>query len=153
MKRGGPIKRLAPLVSHPREPKNRPQRVAGRRRDTGPSASTRKLVWTRSGGFCESCGRDVVDMPHSIHHRRPRRMGGSSDPATNSPANLLLLCGSGTSGCHGRIEGNRHAAIVLGQLLHARDEPAKVAVFHHRRGLVFLNDDGTWTEAGQEKSA
>lgn len=85
-------------------------------------------------------------MPHSIHHRRPRRIGGSSDPATNSPANLMLVCGSGTTGCHGRIESNRHNAIVLGYLLHAWDDPAKVPVLHPRRGLVLLTDDGGYRD-------
>lgn len=31
-------------------------------------------------------------------------MGGSRWPGINAPANLLTLCGSGTTGCHGWVE-------------------------------------------------
>jgi hypothetical protein len=74
------------------------------------------LLQTRSGGRCEarttSCMARNGELRHltrqqvSIHHRKARNMGGTHDPACNSLANLVLICGSGTTGCHGRIEGN-----------------------------------------------
>ncbi|MDX1747787.1 MAG: hypothetical protein R3324_17785 [Halobacteriales archaeon] len=35
------------------------------------------------------------------HHRLPRSRGGPDDPF-----NVVPVCGSGTTGCHGRIEHN-----------------------------------------------
>jgi hypothetical protein len=47
-------------------------------------------------------------FPVSVHHRRPRMMGGSRNESTYiKPANLIVLCGSGTTGCHGWVESNR----------------------------------------------
>ena len=48
---------------------------------------------------CGACGRP----PGSIHHvlqKSSPYFGG------DVPANLIALCGSGTSGCHGAIHGN-----------------------------------------------
>lgn len=58
-------------------------------------------------------------------------MGGTSDSSINDPTNLVLLCGSGTTGCHGEIESHRERAIEHGWLVPRRDlrEPADVPVF------------------------
>jgi hypothetical protein len=50
-------------------------------------------------------------------------MGGSKRPELNQPANLLVLCGSGTTGCHGRIESDRSDAIEAGIILYSQDVP------------------------------
>ncbi len=47
---------------------------------------------------CVVCG-DTASP--SQHHVLPRGQGGDDDPA-----NLVSLCGSGTTGCHGLIEAN-----------------------------------------------
>lgn len=68
----------------------------------------------RSGGLCEgrtpACiapGGSIVGMPRervSIQHRRAQGMGGTDLAETHNLANLLVLCGTGTSGCHGWVE-------------------------------------------------
>ena len=68
-------------------------------------------------------------------------MGGSKDPMMSSPANLILLCGSGTEGCHGWVESNRAVAYPDGLLLHRNDDPAETPVVL-RYGEVFLDDEG-----------
>lgn len=68
-------------------------------------------------------------------------MGGTKDPAINSPANLILLCGSGTEGCHGWVESNRAESYTLGLLVYRNDDPAEVQV-ELRYGDVFLDDEG-----------
>jgi hypothetical protein len=86
----------------------------------------------------------------SMHHRHPRRMGGSSRPELNTPANLLLLCGSGTTGCHGRVEGNRTRAYKDGLILHDGADPAGVPVMFNNTAVsawpqrVWLTVDGTY---------
>lgn len=50
-----------------------------------------------SGDECVACGRP----PGSVHHVIPRGEGGD-----DVAANLVLLCGTGTTGCHGAHHGN-----------------------------------------------
>lgn len=91
---------------------------------TGPSPTVRRLVVERDGG-CLRCGGEATN----IHHRRPRGMGGTRDPAVNAPSNLVALCGSGTTGCHGWIESHRAQALADGWLVSRWGDPAKVPIF------------------------
>lgn len=148
MERKKPMRRTG-FPSRPREVKKpRP------RRTTGPTSTTRDIVWARAGGRCEVCGGSLAGPTgFSVHHRLPRRMGGSRRAELNTPSNLLVVCGSGTTGCHGRIESNRERAHEDGLLLHDGQDPASVPVmladpFHPSRWprLVWLAIDGTYTE-------
>lgn len=108
------------------------------------SRKTRTLLEQRSGGVCEVCARQ---MATNTHHRRPRGMGGSRDPITDSVVNLLRLCGSGTTGCHGWIESHRECSYDLGLLVRRTVSdiaavPATLAV-----GRVLLCPDGTYAPA------
>jgi len=106
----------------------------------------RQIILERDQGRCVRCGESVLNSAHSIHHRRPRGMGGSKDPATNLPANLLTLCGSGTTGCHGAVEGHRIIAgndgFLVGQGL---DPELKPVLGHH--GWIRLDNEGGWRPA------
>lgn len=93
----------------------------------------RHLVILRAGGYCELC---ATRPGGSVHHRKPQQMGGTRDPLIHSLANLLLVCGTGTTGCHQRIESNRALAYQNGWLVHRSDDPAKVPVM--RRGRMVL---------------
>lgn len=104
--------------------------------------STVTAVSRRSVNRCERCGTDNAQF-WSMHHRKPRGMGGSRNPAINSPANVLLLCGSGTTGCHGWVESNRAEAYELGLLVSYSHDPVQVPV-QLRYGEVVLLDDGGW---------
>lgn len=79
-----------------------------------PEQRGRLIVSERSQGRCELCGA----TGDGVHHRLKRSAGGSW-----SPANLLRLCGSGTTGCHGRIEAEPAAAKALGLWLERQDDP------------------------------
>lgn len=73
-----------------------------------------QLLLVRSGGQCEgrtpACtapGGSLLGMPRervSVQHRRAQGMGGTSLDETHNLANLLLLCGTGVTGCHGWVE-------------------------------------------------
>lgn len=69
------------------------------------------------------------------------------------PSNLLLVCGSGTTLCHGEITNNvnRARALDAGWVvwLNAKIEPAAVPVTHALYGRVFLADDGSVTPIGR----
>lgn len=108
------------------------------RRDTGPQFWVKQEVQARWGGRCARCG----GPGSNIHHRQPRRMGGSRDPRVNGPANLLWLCGTGTTRCHGWIESHRDAAREAGWLLRDGQDPAAVPVLLWDGRRVLLDDDG-----------
>lgn len=78
---------------------------------------TRLNVLIRGNYRCERCGKDALHFGISVHHRRPRMMGGSKNPDLHRPANLIVLCGSGVSGCHGWVESNRQTARREGLLI------------------------------------
>jgi hypothetical protein len=69
-------------------------------KDTGPSRAVRALVAARDGYACVCCNRSVIGQLADLQHRDSRGMGGTSDPAANSPVNLLLML----RGCHERVE-------------------------------------------------
>lgn len=101
------------------------------------------VVLHRSHGMCEVC----CAVGTQTHHRRPRGMGGSTDPVTNTPANLLRVCGAGSAtGCHFLIETNRARSYNLGLLIRRHVPPTDVPVLL-RHGWVFLNDEGNYLPA------
>lgn len=103
---------------------------------------TVELVYSRAGYACERCGTNESRF-WSIHHRRPRGMGGTKRSDTNTASNLILVCGSGTTGCHGWIESNRAEALGLGLLVHQFISPLGAPVTL-TVGRVLLDDDGGW---------
>lgn len=113
--------------------------TAKRSKDTGPKQPTRTLVHVRSGDLCE-----FVWCPcraEQMHHRRPRRMGGSSSVGTNCPSNLVHLC----SAHHSWVESNRTAAVEMGLILPATADPARVPVLlRHDKFPVWLTPTGGW---------
>lgn len=94
------------------------------------------IVDERSGRRCERCGRTVL-VGGSHHHRKLRSRGGPDDPS-----NLVFLCGSGTTLCHGWVHANPAAATEAGWMVGTKWEPERVAIDSARYGLVFLGVDG-----------
>jgi 5-methylcytosine-specific restriction enzyme A len=105
-------------------------------RYTGPAVVVRQAVLGRDLWVCARCGmgRDL-----QIHHRKPRGMGGTKDPAINLPSNLIALC----LRCHDWVERNRRDAFALGLLVGQADDPATIPV-QTWRGLLALAEDGTY---------
>lgn len=120
--RGGPLARGAPLERG--EPMNRTpmkRKPADNNLSGDEWAEVFRLLLVRSGGRCEGgtpwCVAPagyVEGMPRgqvSIQHRRARGTGGTALAETHTLANLLLLCGTGTSrACHGWVENKERAA-------------------------------------------
>lgn len=136
-------------------------RKTPRPRDTGPTPAQRAMVAERAGYRCELCGRPLHNgtewfLTHSFHHRQARGMGSSRRPETNAAYNLLLVCGSGVSRCHGFIEGHRTAAEAEGWLVRHGQDPAVVPVTVHAGATgrhvgvetirVLLTGDGDYQE-------
>ncbi len=104
--------------------------------------ATRLVIYERADECCEKCYGSA--RGGSVHHRSARRMGGSKDPAKNLPSNLLLLCGSGTTGCHEEIERKAEQHYDDGFLVHSWDDPHLIPIPHRFYGRVWLADDGTY---------
>lgn len=109
--------------------------------NTGPSRATRQLVAKRAHHVCEMCGLVISAGPH-IHHRSPRRMGGSADPDINSPSNLMHLCFT----CHGFVERNRYGGYVYGWLCRQGTNPAQQPVLI-LGNWYFLTVNGEYRDA------
>lgn len=144
LKRYTPLRTYRTLVRKAWERKPKPDKK--KPKDTGPDAATVALVLERDGNNCRWCGFGVAGergRDWSIQHRRPRRMGGDPRPDTNSPANLVLVHGSGTTGCHGHIETHRAEAQHHGWLLPSHDTPTLVPLLIDGGSRwVYLTDDG-----------
>lgn len=82
-----------------------------------PTDETRRIVQRRDRYRCAMCDRETGShwSGDSIHHREPR-----SHPfdRLHQPENLLQLCGSGTTGCHGWVHAHPARAYRLGYLVH-----------------------------------
>lgn len=116
------------------------------RRSTGPDKLTVEAVWDRAGGRCEISGVPLSGergRDWHVHHRRPRRMGGSRLDDTNSVENLLLL----SPEAHEYVERNRTEAYERGWLVRQDAIPAAVPVVVLVDGqvaYVLLTDDGQY---------
>ncbi|MEV1013719.1 hypothetical protein AB0I89_23500 [Micromonospora sp. NPDC049801] len=116
-------------------------------RYTGPDAATVALVVARDGG-CVRCGKDVAGgvrgVDFSIQHRRARGAGGTRRADANSPAALIVLCGSATTGCHFHVESHRAEAREFGWAVRQSDDPAVMPVLHAAHGgWVMLTPAGS----------
>lgn len=104
---------------------------------TGPTWDVRRVVLLRDQLACVVCGITVAVEDgdslrpveqYSIQHRTARGMGGSGNPALNHPTNLLTMCGTGTTGCHGYIEANPDYARTHGYRVDSWEAPETVPV-------------------------
>lgn len=134
--RASPLRTKTPLERMSRLRSSGP--VKAKRRDTGPSRPVRLIVRQRAQDKCEACRSDGTD----IHHRRPRAMGGTTDPATNRPPNLVLLCRQ----CHRWFESHRTVALELGWLVLQGHDPALVPLTLWSDRQVLLDDLGTYQD-------
>lgn len=85
----------------------------------------REAVMDRDGG-CLRCGSDRWQVAGLNAHHRKGRLGAGA----NDPANLVILCGSGTTGCHGWVHANPAEAYRTGWLVRrlGADDPAAIPV-------------------------
>jgi hypothetical protein len=106
---------------------------------SAPSTRITDAVDERDGYCCIRCGRSLERTSGSRHHRMRRRDGG------HSPAQLVLLCGSGTTGCHGWAHANVAKAKALGLIIPAvrkpQLDPVEVPVKTFFHGWVQLGDE------------
>lgn len=73
----------------------------------------------RDGPECQRCGVSLQDTSASKHHRKRRR-----EADADAVANIVLLCGSGTTGCHGWCHAHPNKARAEGWILWSGENPA-----------------------------
>jgi hypothetical protein len=156
LQRKTPLGRGKPLGRKPqRTSTSQPRTVRKPPKDTGPDAKTRALVLERDSYCCCRCSRPAgPDIgSYSIQHRVARGVGGG-----NGVPNLLLLCGSATTLCHGEVEGrlNPHD-LAAGYRLESWQDPATEPVMLHSAhgsGItVWLLADGGYSDSPPERVA
>lgn len=118
-----PLKRKTELKAGAQLQRGEYQRKPKRqtRQEVKQASEARISVAMRSRGVCEARIPGVcLGRATNYHHRLPRGQGG-----TDTPACLMHLCGSGTTGCHGWVEHNRALSYELGLLVRMGQDPAK----------------------------
>lgn len=120
------------------------------------SPATVQLIWARDKGRCAypGCERPLVWERRaepfggwSVQHREARGPGGvkrnSDRPHLVRASNGVLLCGTGTTGCHGLVEAKK-APEVWGFTVSriGQTRPIDVPLFHALYGWVRLDDAG-----------
>lgn len=121
--------------------------------NTGPTAAQRRLVYDRDGGRCARCGIAADVVGFNDHHRQNRGMGGRQGDAratANLPARRVILCGSGTTRCHGWVTEHPDEAERAGLIVRRGGgiDPAKVPVLTWR-GWILLDDAGGWSSCAE----
>lgn len=89
----------------------------------------------------------------SLHHRKGRGMGGTRERV--SCAHGLVLCGTGTTGCHGWVTENPTDAIELGLCTRrnattAELQPPAVRVRDKAGRWFLLTENGRAIEVGED---
>jgi hypothetical protein len=111
-----------------------------------PSPETVQLVIDRDYRCCALCGLECFgtrSLDWSVQHRRPAKSGGDTRPESHQAGNLVLLHGSGTTHCHGRVESERTWAEGRGLLVREPKAPALMPVLHLvHNGWVLLDNAG-----------
>ncbi len=104
----------------------------------GPTPRTCVAVDIRDGEACVRCGRPNFWGGFSRHHRQLRRHGD------HTPANLIVLCGSGTTGCHGLVHANPAESKLLGLIVSGWCRAMDVPIWRgSERRWAFQDEDGS----------
>ena len=113
-----------------------------------PTARAKNLVARRQEYRCMICGLYLLTSatPHSFHHRLMRSQGHGY-AGLHQPGNLILLCGTGTTGCHGYVHAHPAESYDNGWLVHIDGNPLTQPVRDKFHGRILLDDTGDWREA------
>jgi 5-methylcytosine-specific restriction endonuclease McrA len=99
-------------------------------------------VYERDNWQCAACGISVASGWKSVQHRVARGVSGS-----NELQNLVLLCGSATTGCHLKCEQRDAEMHRRGFWLPSWENPAVVPVIRYDGLSVMLAADGSYSLA------
>lgn len=106
---------------------------------------SKRVALQRQGWHCMRCGRNLHDPTvwpgRSGHHRQLRRR---ADPTMRDlPCNIVELCGSGTTGCHGWTHAHPAEAERVGYIIPSWRDPLNAPIRDWNGDWWWLLDDGT----------
>lgn len=104
-----------------------------------PTGVTRNACAFRDKWRCVRCGKELYGIQASLHHRRLR---SHPFPGLHKTGNLIWLCGSGTTGCHGWVHAHPEESYENGWMVHGWDNPTLVPVTVGGNGRYLLDDYG-----------
>lgn len=84
---------------------------------------------------CRRCGIRLSIVEGSRHHRQRRAAGG------HVTSNIILLCGSGTTLCHGWVHAHPEVATMRGFIVPANGRARSLVIPLLSRGQWWLLDD------------
>lgn len=117
-----------------------PSTAAPKKRNDWPPA-TRKLAKLRSGGVCEL---DGTSRATHLHHRKFRR---HRDHRIQNALHVCDRCHDVIHG-HGSKDASIETSVLMGWIVPANQDPAKVSVLlPNTEGRVLLDDRGHYLEA------
>jgi 5-methylcytosine-specific restriction endonuclease McrA len=93
------------VTPHPKPGSRKPSERTRSFRQVATLAQWRRIRAEKFDGLaCRLC--DSPASAAGLHHILPRSLGGD-----DTGANVVRLCGSGTTGCHGLVESRDQAAL------------------------------------------
>ncbi|HEX6526984.1 MAG TPA: hypothetical protein VF070_44260 [Streptosporangiaceae bacterium] len=98
------------------------------------SPQTMWLVLERDGYRCFCCGESVIGQRYTIW-RRNRTRG-------DSPANLITVLGTPSTGCMERLERGDPLDQARGYILRPGQDPERIPTLRFGRSLVWLTAEG-----------
>lgn len=108
----------------------------------------RAALWQRSGGRCEASGLALDPDTFDAHHRRPKGMGGTYRPDTDTLPNLIALDPQVHNGGPRSVHGRRSWSEERGYLIPKHEDDVTLWPIHlHGRTWVFLLPDGGYLRA------
>jgi hypothetical protein len=109
---------------------------------TAVTPAVRAAVLARAESCCERCYVPLDGVHgYSLQHRAARRMGGSKLAHLAQAPNLLALCGSGTTQCHGWVEDHPTDAYSQGLALRTGWNPDQTPYCDIHGRWWLLTDD------------
>lgn len=107
------------------------------------------MVDDRDGRRCVRCGRSLYAVGGSRHHRKLRSQ--CTRVEKHQVQNLILLCGSGTTGCHGFVHAHPTIAYENGWCVKSFQDSLEVPV-RTWHGLVYLTADGKYSSTKEQSN-
>jgi hypothetical protein len=137
-------RRLPPVPKEYRKPGPKPQWKPARAvTSSRVPARIREAVLARDDRCCQLCGVSLYGRDYSLQHRDARGMGGSK--LKNTMANLVALCGTATTGCHGHVESQPLESDRYGWSVPNGADPGDWPV--HRFGVSWQQPGDGWVKA------